>query len=185
MNRKGKSQPGLVLWILIIAPYVFFPGIYFAFFYDWGESERLSVIIINKSDMTLQAYDKNGVLLQRTSVATGKAKGNKMKKGDMRTPEGVFSVSDIQDASTWTHDFKNDSLGAISGAYGPFFIRLNVPGQKGIGIHGTHDPSSIGKRATEGCVRLKNEELIRLSKIVKPGIPVVILPGKDDLISNK
>ena len=49
----------------------------------------------------------------------------------------------------------------IKGAYGPWFIRLKTP-WKGIGIHGTHDPDSIGKDITEGCIRLKNSDLLDL-----------------------
>lgn len=182
---KTKSNKKNLTWILIVLPYIIFPFLYFVFVYDWNNSSQASVVIINKLDMTLKAYDKNGKIIQQTSVATGKSTGNKVKKGDMKTPEGVFSIADIQDASTWSHDFKDDSLGNIKGAYGPFFIRLNVPEHKGIGIHGTHDPSSIGKNVTEGCIRLQNEEVLKLQSIIKPGIPVVILPGKEKVIEKK
>ncbi len=182
---KIKSNNKLFIWILIVLPYIIFPVLYFVFVYDWDNLPQASVVIINKSDMTLKAYDQSGKIIQQTSVATGKFSGNKTKKGDMKTPEGVFTIADIQDASTWSHDFKDDSLGAIKGAYGPFFIRLNVPEHKGIGIHGTHDPSSIGKHVTEGCIRLQNEEVLKLQSIIKPGVPVVILPGMEEIDRKK
>ena len=79
----------------------------------------------------------------------------------------------IQNASYWTHDFR-DGKGEIKGAYGPWFIRLKTP-WRGIGIHGTHDPRSIGKNATEGCIRLRNEELKDLKeKYIKLSMVVVI-----------
>jgi lipoprotein-anchoring transpeptidase ErfK/SrfK len=63
----------------------------------------------------------------------------------------------------------------IEKAYGPWFIRLKT-GWKGIGIHGTHAPSSIGKNDTEGCIRLRNEELVELkNNQIKIGMPVVIV----------
>ena len=182
---KTKSNKKKLTWILIVLPYIIFPFLYFVFFYDWNKLSHASVVIINKSDMTLKAYDHNGKIIQETSVATGKSTGNKVKKGDMKTPEGVFTIAEIQDASTWSHDFKDDTLGTIKGAYGPFFIRLNVPEHKGIGIHGTHDPSSIGKNVTEGCIRLQNEEVVKLQSIIKPGVPVVILPGKAEIDRKK
>jgi lipoprotein-anchoring transpeptidase ErfK/SrfK len=46
----------------------------------------------------------------------------------------------------------------------------------GIGIHGTHNPASIGTLATEGCIRLKNEDLQELRRLVDVGTPVRILP---------
>jgi lipoprotein-anchoring transpeptidase ErfK/SrfK len=114
--------------------------------------------------MKLSQYNFKGELLQQSAIATGKSYGNKSKIGDLRTPEGIFNISEVVDASDWKHDFKDDSLGEIAGAYGPFFIRLDVPGQKGIGIHGTHDNNSLGTRASEGCIRLKNEDLEQLVK---------------------
>ncbi len=112
-------------------------------------------------------------------VALGKNLGNKKKAGDNKTPEGSFEVQQIQDAAAWTHDFR-DGKGEIKGAYGSHFIRLLTPPYKGIGIHGTHDPSSIGSRASEGCIRLKNEDLLELVKMVYVGMPVTIITsGKD------
>ena len=114
------------------------------------------------------------------TVLSGRALGNKEKPGDMKTPEGLFSVQQIQDASAWTHDF-GDGKGEIRGAYGSHFIRLKTPGHCGIGIHGTHDPASIGTRATEGCVRLNNSDLLELvKKYVYVGMPVVILTSEAD-----
>ena len=113
-------------------------------------------------------------------IAVCKESGNKEKPGDMKTPEGLFSVQQIQDASAWTHDF-GDGKGEIRGAYGSHFIRLKTPGHRGIGIHGTHDPASIGTRATEGCVRLNNSDLLELvKKYVYVGMPVVILTSEAD-----
>src|SRR5207245_10951806 len=31
-----------------------------------------------------------------------------------------------------------------------------------IGLHGTNDPSSIGKRMSHGCVRMRNRDIVRL-----------------------
>lgn len=74
-----------------------------------------------------------------------------------------------------------DGKGEIRGAYGSHFIRLKTPGHCGIGIHGTHDPASIGTRATEGCVRLNNSDLLELvKKYVYVGMPVVILTSEAD-----
>lgn len=44
----------------------------------------------------------------------------------------------------------------------------------GIGIHGTHDPASIGKRASEGCIRLENSQVETLKQFVSVGTKVVI-----------
>lgn len=116
-----------------------------------------------------------GEVLEVFGVAVGKNAGDKQRAGDMRTPEGIFTVEQVQDASWWSHDF-GDGKGEIKGAYGPWFIRLKT-GWRGIGIHGTHDPASIGTDATEGCIRLRNEDVTKLKeKYIKIGMRVVIRP---------
>jgi lipoprotein-anchoring transpeptidase ErfK/SrfK len=41
------------------------------------------------------------------------------------------------------------------------------------GLHGTSDPETIGYASSHGCVRLTNWDALRLSKLVRPGLPVV------------
>lgn len=129
--------------------------------------------------MQLTLINYKGDTLFCAPIAAGKAYGNKQKQGDMRTSEGVFKVVDIQNASKWTHDF-HDGKGEIEGAYRKHFIRLKVPGHKGIGIHGTHAPESIGSRATEGCIQLNNDDLERLVTLIYPLLTVVITPSATD-----
>lgn len=144
--------------------------------------KKAAFIVISKAEMTLSVYNFKSKLLVSYPMACGKAYGNKEKEGDMKTPEGLFSVEQIQDASRWQHDF-NDGKGMIKGAYGSHFIRIKTPGHKGIGIHGTHAPESIGTRATEGCIRLRNTDLwnlLKVRKLVYVGMPVLILTSAED-----
>ncbi len=137
--------------------------------------EKGKWILIDKGTHKLYVMDgKNPKPIETYGVATGKNHGNKTKSGDFRTPEGDdFYVQSVQDASTWSHDF-HDGKGVIKNAYGPWFIRLHT-GWNGIGIHGTHDPKSIGKDATEGCIRLKNTDVHELKKYIKSGMKIVIV----------
>jgi len=59
------------------------------------------------------------------------------------------------------------------GAFGVRWMRISVP-WGGYGIHGTDNPSSIGKAASHGCVRLFNEDVIDLYDRVDLGTPVRI-----------
>jgi lipoprotein-anchoring transpeptidase ErfK/SrfK len=42
-------------------------------------------------------------------------------------------------------------------------------------IHGTNKPRSIGKAASNGCIRMHNRDVVHLFDLVKPGARVVIL----------
>ena len=135
-------------------------------------------ILIKKSDFKLYAVDAKGNIVAAYGCALGLNPGQKEKSGDMKTPDGVFPIDEILDSSYWTHDF-NDGKGEISGAYGPWFISLDTTELSGgrwsgIGIHGTHAPESIGTRASEGCVRLNNADIIKLKQFARVGMKVVI-----------
>jgi lipoprotein-anchoring transpeptidase ErfK/SrfK len=43
-------------------------------------------------------------------------------------------------------------------------------------IHGTNDPSTIGKRVSSGCIRMLNDDVIDLYARVNVGTKVVVLP---------
>jgi lipoprotein-anchoring transpeptidase ErfK/SrfK len=42
------------------------------------------------------------------------------------------------------------------------------------GIHGTPEPSQIGKTQSHGCIRLTNWDVLELSKMVAPGTPALL-----------
>lgn len=131
------------------------------------------MVIVDKPNLQLFVIESSDTLFS-APICAGSNFGDKVKKGDQRTPEGVFCISQILNSSKWKHDF-GDGRGQIRGAYGPWFFRLRTPKWiTGIGIHGTCFPESIGKRESEGCVRLKNEDLIKLKALIKVGMKVVI-----------
>ena len=45
-------------------------------------------------------------------------------------------------------------------------------------IHGTNDPTTIGKKVSSGCIRLTNEDVTDLYSRVKIGAKVVVLPDR-------
>lgn len=132
-------------------------------------------LVVDKQMLTLSLVDSGGVVAKTWPVACAMNYGAKQRKGDHKTPEGVFHICQLLNSSDLTHDFK-DGKGKIPGAYGPWFLRLDVPGYIDIGIHGTHLPGSVGTRATEGCVRMRNEDILELKSLVHVGMPVAILP---------
>jgi len=142
-------------------------------------------IVIAKPEYRLyvcEAIENDTVCRAYYPVCVGKNKGQKQKVGDMRTPESSFekpfTITQITDASKWTHDF-GDGRGEIL-SYGNWFMRLATPGFSGIGIHGsTNNESSVPGRGSEGCIRLRNDDLDQLKeKYAYIGMKVVILPDK-------
>ena len=130
-------------------------------------------IVVSKKEMTLTVYNDSDSILLKTKISCGKNFGNKSRRGDNKTPDGTFKINMIQPSSQWTWDFK-DGKGKIKGAYGPYFLRLKTPITTMIGIHGTCYPELIGTRTSSGCVRIHNDEMLKLVKLVKVGTKVTI-----------
>ena len=137
-------------------------------------------IVMSKKDYYLYVYESQGddtVMVARFDACFSLKKGQKTESGDMRTPhctmDEPFSITEIKDASTWEHDF-GDGRGSIK-SYGDYFLRLKT-GHNGIGIHGsTNNVESVPGRASEGCIRLHDADIIELAeKYAFEGMKVVI-----------
>jgi len=103
------------------------------------------------------------------------------------TPTGAFFIaSEIRNPS-WTAPNRswvpsqwrgqtfgpNDPRNPLTGAW----LGLSgCPGRSscGVGFHGTRATSSLGTRASHGCLRMTTAGAVRLSRIVDVGTPVVI-----------
>ncbi|GIN63562.1 putative L,D-transpeptidase YkuD [Robertmurraya siralis] len=59
---------------------------------------------------------------------------------------------------------------------GPFGTMWMSLSKEHYGIHGTNDPSSIGKAVSRGCIRMHNHDVEELARIVPIGTPVLIHP---------
>ena len=171
-NVKEQAEEPLIDTVPVEQPVVF------------GELQNRNncFIVIDKPALHLSVYepqDGDTVLIARYPVCVGKNYGQKEKSGDMKTPEctfdNPFSITEIKPASDWTHDF-GDGRGAIL-SYGNWFMRLKTPGHKGIGIHGsTNNESSVPGRGSEGCIRLRDDDLDELkANYAFVGMKVIIL----------
>jgi lipoprotein-anchoring transpeptidase ErfK/SrfK len=98
------------------------------------------------------------------------------------SPIGDWKVKGIAKWPRFRYDEKMLKHGERSGHFymlppgprspvGVLWIALN---KKGIGMHGTAAPDSIGHSASHGCIRLANWDVVRLAERVKFGTPVSI-----------
>jgi lipoprotein-anchoring transpeptidase ErfK/SrfK len=138
------------------------------------------IIVVDKGKLILSLINYNGEVMDEFPVAIGKEYGNKDTVGDNKTPEGIFRIVAIERSEKWEWDDETDSLPAMKGLYGPWFLRLDT-GFEGIGIHGSPEQEPPGQRSTRGCIRLENKDLEKLRKEVDVGTRVIIIPSKEDL----
>jgi hypothetical protein len=58
---------------------------------------------------------------------------------------------------------------------GDWWISLEHDLFHGIGIHGTNDPGSIGTKASNGCIRMLNDEVVEVAALAFKGMVVTIV----------
>ena len=87
------------------------------------------------------------------------------------TPRGIFYVVELLEPPD------------PGGSYGPFSFGLSAHsnvlrffsgGDGRVGLHGTNEPGLIGSSVSHGCIRLRNEAVRRLARILPLGTPVFI-----------
>ncbi|MBI5418260.1 L,D-transpeptidase [Candidatus Poribacteria bacterium] len=89
------------------------------------------------------------------------------------TPKGIFTIGNRIANPTWTLDGKNIPGGDPQNGLGSRWMGFKERTQ--YGIHGTNEPDSIGKSVSHGCIRLLNQDVEELYKIIPIGTKVEIL----------
>jgi lipoprotein-anchoring transpeptidase ErfK/SrfK len=140
---------------------------------------RAAMVRIRLADRTLQALDETGKLMLHfpCSIAASVDK----------RPMGELKVDSIAPNPNYTFDpamFPNSPEARAGGGrlivnsgpnnpVGSVWLGLNRPGY---GIHGTPDPSKIGRTESLGCFRLANWNAKRLLAMVSVGTRVLVEP---------
>ncbi|MFQ3616429.1 MAG: L,D-transpeptidase [Cyanobacteriota bacterium] len=93
------------------------------------------------------------------------------------TPTGEFTVFEMIEDPAWQNPWTGEirQPGADS-ALGVRWIGFAELPNGVIGFHGTPTVSSIGQAASNGCVRLRNEDVLALYALVEVGTPVRVEP---------
>lgn len=126
-------------------------------------------VVINKAKRRLSIVNPHGDVMRNFPVCSSRNRGQKRKKDDCKTPEGVFSIIGIYNSTDWT--YKDTGVKA----YGPFFVHLNTHPFYGIGIHGTNAPGSVPGRSSHGCVRMVNDDIRLVRNMLFKDSKVTIL----------
>lgn len=127
-----------------------------------------SRIVLNLQQRRVQLY-RSDMLVGSYPVAVGKA--------ETPTPQGQFSVSQMIVNPTWQSPWTGEvHQPGPDSALGLRWIEFATNDQGAFGFHGTPTLDSIGQAASNGCVRMRNEDVVALFSQVSVGTPVTILP---------
>lgn len=110
-------------------------------------------LALMEGDKVIRVYD----------VATGKL--------STPSPQGECQVVSRVAHPTWFGPHKVVQPGPAN-PLGTRWLGLSI---RGYGIHGTNVPSSIGKYASHGCIRMRNKDVEDLFEHVQVGTPVELV----------
>jgi lipoprotein-anchoring transpeptidase ErfK/SrfK len=96
-------------------------------------------------------------------------------------PIGEWKVNGVQYNPTfrynpalfWDADPSHTKANIPPGPNGPVGVAWIDISKEHYGLHGTPEPTQIGRTESHGCVRLTNWDVLRLAKLVRPGTQVI------------
>jgi lipoprotein-anchoring transpeptidase ErfK/SrfK len=133
-----------------------------------GERRR---IVISLADRRLVLFEGEQVL-RVYDVAVGKR--------STPSPQGKFAIINRVPNPTWY----GPSGVVAPGKNNPLGSRWMGLSAKGYGIHGTNVPTSIGKAASHGCIRMSRHDLEELFELVTVGTIVELQDESTELVSE-
>jgi lipoprotein-anchoring transpeptidase ErfK/SrfK len=131
------------------------------------------VVTVAKSSSALTVADSTNRVLFYAPVTTGSEHDP--------LPIGEWKVTGVQYSPTfrynpdlfWDAEPSNTKATIPPGPnnpVGPVWVDIS---KEHYGLHGTPEPSTIGRTQSHGCVRLTNWDALKLASLVKPGTRVV------------
>jgi len=125
-----------------------------------GSVEVDTHLVVDVERFTATLFDK-GKPVFRANVGVGRPA--------WPTPRGQFYVRNK------LSDFDNPFYGPVAfGLSARSAVLTDWPAGGFIGIHGTNRPELLPGRISHGCIRLRNEDIVRLARAMPVGTPVTI-----------
>jgi lipoprotein-anchoring transpeptidase ErfK/SrfK len=133
-------------------------------------------VTVTKSTSSLVVTDASGQVVFYAPVTTGSEHdplpiGEWKVNGVQRNPSFHYNPALFWDAET--KDEKATIPPGPNNPVGVVWIDISRPHY---GLHGTAEPSTIGRTESHGCVRLTNWDALTVASLVRPGTRVIFTP---------
>lgn len=130
----------------------------------------ITKLVVDKSDSTVSLLDAAGKVVAQYPASTGSEHdplplGDWKIKGVGKHPTFHYNPKLFWDAKVT--DAKATLPAGPNNPVGVVWIDLS---KEHYGIHGTPEPSKIGKTQSHGCIRMTNWSAQAVSEVVKPGM---------------
>lgn len=137
------------------------------------EQPKAAKIEVDKSDQVLRVLDGQGKLLAQFTATMGSSQfplplGTWKIRGTAYNPPWQYDPSLLA-----TADKSDPKLEIPPGPNNPIGVVWIDLSKEHYGIHGTDEPSRIGRAESNGCIRLTNWDAARLAQMVGTGVEAV------------
>ena len=138
-----------------------------------AEQPEAAMIVVDKSEGVLRAFDASGKLVGLFTVTSG-SQHDPLPLGEWK----ILGVSKnppfhYNPDLFWDADASDEKAKLPPGPNGPVGVVWIDLSKEHYGIHGTAEPQSIGRSQSHGCVRLTNWDAARLAGMVSTSTKVV------------
>lgn len=132
-----------------------------------------SYVLVDKSEGQLKVMDSSDRLVAQFPVTTG-SQHDPLPLGTWKVPTYSFLPPfHYQPDLFWDVDDSKDEKMLPPGPNGLVGVAWLDLSKEHYGIHGTNEPQNIGKTESHGCLRMTNWDVLRLSRMLKPGFKAV------------
>jgi lipoprotein-anchoring transpeptidase ErfK/SrfK len=132
-----------------------------------------SYVVVDKSEGQLKVMDDADRLVAQFPVTTG-SQHDPLPLGTWKVPTYSFLPPfHYQPDLFWDVDDSKDEKMLPPGPNGLVGVAWLDLSKDHYGIHGTPEPQTIGKTESHGCLRMTNWDVLRLSRMLKPGFKAV------------
>lgn len=149
-----------------------------------GNEPKGDYVLVDKSDGTLRVYQgtpptggepPSGQLVAQFPVTTGSSH-DPLPLGTWKvTSYSFLPPFNFQPDLFWDVPDDKAEQKLPPGPNGPVGVAWLDLNKEHYGIHGTNEPSTIGHTESHGCLRLTNWDVMRLSRMMKPGFTAVFV----------
>jgi len=129
-------------------------------------------IVIDKSEGLLKVLNGDRLVAQ-FPVTTG-SEHDPLPLGTWKVTTYAYDPPfHYQPDLFWDVDDSKDEKKLPPGPNGPVGVAWLDLTKEHYGIHGTPEPQTIGRSESHGCIRMTNWDVLRLSRMLKPGFKAV------------
>ena len=129
-------------------------------------------VVVDKSEGVLKVMDASDRLVAQFPVTMG-SRQFPLPIGEWKVTTYSFVPPFNYQPDILVNPKTDEEVQLPPGPNGPVGIAWLDLTKEHYGIHGTNEPQTIGRAESSGCIRMTNWDVLRLSRIMKPGFEAV------------